>query len=591
MVQRVSILNSNDTLLVNDYDLSQLEKWLTSETWGVLFSNLTSKPEFDINQTTGVVAAGEAVIKVTRTASQPIANEEFYIRFESSESETLAVTNGNKIYIEISNTLLQDPTLIEDTPPSTDYALGKSIWVIKSTASYPAHTNYLKLWEISGGGVFTDMRVYPRVLGDKVDMSNMTQNIVTQGNVTANDVYTSTWSVQSQINALSWWAQVTQVTLWENVTAWDWDWAFFYWKWLQNTLEKTNVRPWSNLNCGDWTTVKSWMTFTVPASWNYSDTIRNIKLWIKKTGAPADNLQFNLYQSDKTTAVWTFSQQVIAWWSLTTSYVEQEIDLQDVQLTEGSVYFLEFSRSWGQDAWNYYQFEYWAADDAAWYGLSTYNWAARSDSTSDLHFRMQYWYTFTAWKVRLTDVRYNSTNVCNGVITASWSADDSVNATLSWVLPQTSATVWSIYVLASAWRWKFSTTRTWLTYQPMVIWRWNSATSIQLFTNEQAFIEQDELYVIKAGEDYELYYDSTTYSVTDTLTPVFQTYTIVPISWTYTVTFWMNSDTATPTAKWRIYRNWVAYWTEQTWVNTWTEFKENLYFDKWDSMELYIWRW
>jgi hypothetical protein len=45
--------------------------------------------------------------------------------------------------------LLQDPTLIEDPSGSSDYALGKNIAELKSTASYPTHPNYIKLWEVS----------------------------------------------------------------------------------------------------------------------------------------------------------------------------------------------------------------------------------------------------------------------------------------------------------------------------------------------------------------------------------------------------------------------------------------------------------
>jgi len=53
---------------------------------------------------------------------------------------------GTKIYIELDQTLIDDPTLIEDTYPSTDYAQGKNIGELKRADERPTNP-HIKLWE------------------------------------------------------------------------------------------------------------------------------------------------------------------------------------------------------------------------------------------------------------------------------------------------------------------------------------------------------------------------------------------------------------------------------------------------------------
>jgi hypothetical protein len=56
----------------------------------------------------------------------PIVNQKVALRYYLSDTKTLTGT-GTKIFIEVDQTLIDDPTLIEDTYPSTDFALGKNI--------------------------------------------------------------------------------------------------------------------------------------------------------------------------------------------------------------------------------------------------------------------------------------------------------------------------------------------------------------------------------------------------------------------------------------------------------------------------------
>ena len=114
MVQRVSKINSNSTQLVNDYDLERIGWYFVDNSSGVLFADIDTKAEFDYNVGTGDIAVGYACIKATRTASTPIPSEEIPIIFRSSAVENIPLVANNKVYIEIDNSLLQDPSLIVD---------------------------------------------------------------------------------------------------------------------------------------------------------------------------------------------------------------------------------------------------------------------------------------------------------------------------------------------------------------------------------------------------------------------------------------------------------------------------------------------
>lgn len=169
-IERVSLLDSNDSLLNSDYDFSAFELRLTDNTWGVLFDDVDVKTEFDLSWTSGdvTISAWNAIIVATRATSTPIANKKIAVRYQLSDTKTLTGT-GTKIYIELDQTLIDDPTLIEDTYPSTDYAQGKNIWTMRRTADRPTTNPYIKLWEYTGW-VWVDNRDYPKLNGDKIDL-------------------------------------------------------------------------------------------------------------------------------------------------------------------------------------------------------------------------------------------------------------------------------------------------------------------------------------------------------------------------------------------------------------------------------------
>lgn len=151
MVQRVSMINSNKTQLNSDYDFSMLRKWLLWNQGGV-----ESKTHFSFDVSTKRLSAGAdiavAYILCTRPSSSPIPNQQFLAHFEFTGTlDFLNITDGDKIFIEIKENLIKDPTLIEDLDVETNYAQGLGIGEIKIAKNYPGHNNYLKLYEWNWG--------------------------------------------------------------------------------------------------------------------------------------------------------------------------------------------------------------------------------------------------------------------------------------------------------------------------------------------------------------------------------------------------------------------------------------------------------
>ena len=149
-IRRTSMIDSNKTQLNSDYDYSMLRKWVLGNKGGLL-----KKSDFVFE---GELSAGseiaEAVILCKRPTSYPIQNQTFLAQFQfTGKLENLQTVEGTKIYIEIKESLIVDPTLIADQPGSTNFAKGFDIGEIKATPERPSHENFLKLYEISSGEV------------------------------------------------------------------------------------------------------------------------------------------------------------------------------------------------------------------------------------------------------------------------------------------------------------------------------------------------------------------------------------------------------------------------------------------------------
>ena len=168
------MINSNNTQINSDYDFSMLRKKILGWESGILKAG-----DFFLDKNNRRLSAvspiAEAVILCTRTTSYPIGNQTFYAHFQFTGTiENIAIDEGTKIFIEIKENLILDPSLISDSDGRSDYA--KWFWIgeIKIAKSYPSHSNYLPLWEIQGGQAVDKRKVISMPALDEVSQRTTT---------------------------------------------------------------------------------------------------------------------------------------------------------------------------------------------------------------------------------------------------------------------------------------------------------------------------------------------------------------------------------------------------------------------------------
>ena len=172
--QRVAMINSNNTQKNSDYDFSKITKWLLGNKGGIEASSM-----FTWDNTSKRLSAGAdiatAYVLCTRATSSPIPNQKFLAQFEfTGYLDFLNGTDGDKIFVEIKERLIKDPSLIEDLDSNTSYAQGLGIGEIKIAKNYPSHSNYLPLWEIQGGQAVDKRKVISIPALDEVSQRTTT---------------------------------------------------------------------------------------------------------------------------------------------------------------------------------------------------------------------------------------------------------------------------------------------------------------------------------------------------------------------------------------------------------------------------------
>ena len=229
-----------------------------------------------------------------------------------------------------------------------------------------------------------------------------------------------------------------EAILGEDMTAGDGQGAVFFGQGVMKTRYLSQKYNGTNLELGkDGDPTKIGFVFTTPPAQDHANILTQASFVIKKVGSPSDSIQRKLYEADKTTLVSGRTTQTIAGSALTTSYVTRLIDMQDVELTPDTPYFLEISRTGAQNSSNYYFFDSAAALFPG-HGYSTNDSAVRTDSTSNLVFSLQYAYSYDVDKVRLADARYLATHQAIGKLLLSGSAGDTRLIALSGLVDQTS---------------------------------------------------------------------------------------------------------------------------------------------------------
>jgi len=235
---------------------------------------------------------------------------------------------------------------------------------------------------------------------------------------------------------------VADVVLWENVTAGDWLWAVFYGRWEAiNTIDFLQSTWWVNTPVWNWTYIQIRDTIPVYIDENRWNILKSLKYYISKTWSPTDSLQFDLYDN-----TFTLIQNIstILWSTITTSYVETEVLLWDINLDayKGQIVYILIKRTWWQSASNYYML-----DSEYNCNCDYYNWSSRLWSKRNLKTKQSFWYLYWTDKVYLSDNRYVWANIVDWIVLESWISTEVKSMQTKWDLRQTSVIVWDSYYL------------------------------------------------------------------------------------------------------------------------------------------------
>lgn len=157
MAQRTAFLNSDAKWFNKDFHHTWISNYMLKQPW-VMFSNYSTKPEFALGN--WQISWGKAIIRCTRTTGT-FAGEEILACFESTSTENISTAWNKKVYIEIPEVYVNDSTAITDS--LTQWA-NLNVWRIVSSDSYPTHSNYIPLWEITNGDWQNATDLRPEVL-------------------------------------------------------------------------------------------------------------------------------------------------------------------------------------------------------------------------------------------------------------------------------------------------------------------------------------------------------------------------------------------------------------------------------------------
>jgi len=467
VLERVSLLNSYQTLLNDDSDFSRFESRLTNFWSWVLFSDMAAKPEFDISGTswTATITSWEAIITTTRATSSPITWKKTPVRYQLSDTKILTwLVSWSKIYIEIDQTLVDNPTLIQDTYPSTDYANWLNIWTLTHATSRPATNTYIPLWELSWiTWTWTDWRSMPKIKGNRIDFVDVDGNISTEGNVTGNiitaltssyaqEFYTPSGGVQEQIDTIEVISEdavigKVSLTAWENVAIWD---NLCY----KNTeASETVTYANQNSNFNRWrstgTDYNVAEKITMSAVWYYQ-RINTVTYYIGKNNAPADNVVVKLYNDDLVTIIDTSSAIV---WSTLNAWAETTcvFTFSWVQnLIPWKTYYLVLCRTWAENWTNNYQVRY----NSTWWSNEVYKFDATDWEVWWAAYRMKSIKTITTYAIDPTTVMKMDANdplkiQDAGLATETKTTGQSVSVQMSGVVAGLTGLTPNLYYYAS----------------------------------------------------------------------------------------------------------------------------------------------
>ncbi len=343
------MINSNNTQRNSDHDFTKLRKRILGNQGGV-----ESKEQFVFDNDTKKLSAGSdiatAYILCTRPASNPIPNQKFLAQFEFTGSlDFLNITNGDKIFIEIKENLVNDPTLIEDLDSQTSYNQGLGIWEIKMAKNYPSHSNFLKLYEWNEGKLVDLRKVISLPVLDEVAQRTTTlEQKATQAEQKIEKLEEGNWADHLEFRSL-FWDREKNVTPAEEVVF---------------VRQKLPVYEFSNLdlNLGKEATNKEIHIQRLSSG----KTSKQISLKLKKIQLPITNIEVEVRKGvvvnvDAETCYWyggeLLATGVITNNKITVDYSKITVELNKaINLPKGGLYSIVLRQAGGiVNATNYYQ--------------------------------------------------------------------------------------------------------------------------------------------------------------------------------------------------------------------------------------------
>lgn len=376
MAQRTAFLNSDAKWFNKDFHHTWIENYMIKQPW-VMFSDLSTKPEFALGN--WQIAGGKAIIRCTRTTGT-FAWEEILVSFESTTTENISTSWNKKVFIEIPEVYVNDSTAITDT-----LTQGVNLWVwrIVSDTDFPSHSNYIPLWEITGGDWQNATDLRPEVLRrgkpntlsyfgwnweeERIDIDNASLNKYLMSN--------GAWVAPSW-EEWGWgggWS-------WENFkrtfTA-DTDLLAKSMFWVEALPTINNI----NTTIQFWTTSVTKLFFTTILNWEDFDSV---VLNLKAVNSPSDNLSVRIETLD---ANWKPSWTLVNVWaygtvSPTSTATDTTINLSGTVtwMTAHTKVAVVISRSWTASDSNYY--ELWCLNDTTVIAtINQYNGSVWSEGT------------------------------------------------------------------------------------------------------------------------------------------------------------------------------------------------------------------
>ena len=463
MAQRTAFLNSDAKWFNKDFHHTWINNYMLKQPW-VMFSNYSTKPEFALGN--WQISWGKAIIRCTRTTGT-FAGEEILACFESTSTENISTAWNKKVYIEIPEVYVNDSTAITD---SLTQWTNLNVWRIVSSDSYPTHSNYIKLWEISNWDWQNATDLRPEVL--RRGKPNTLSYFGGNGEEERIDIDNASLNKYLMSN----WAGVAPT--WEEWGGWGWGWSGENFKrtftadedllaksmfWVEVQSGTTDV----DFSLDFWTMTATKVFFPVILNWEDFSTI---KLNLAAVNSPADTLSVRVETLDwNGLPTWTLVN-VWAYWTATPSWTAADITVNMSWtvswLAEHTKAAVVIERSGSASDSNYYQL--WCSDLVKVISqIYKYNGSAYSSVDYS-------WCVDCDWFATEAIVQATSENWVDRVwyCETGASAGNDFTWILQWTVDYSWAEAWAKYYLSSTW----TLTTSW----SKLAWRWLQDDVLQI---------------------------------------------------------------------------------------------------------------